>query len=379
MPLDFQWPSERATVSITSLPMTWFEELFGFPESVRAVKANFTVTETENSAILTSKVNNRSFNAGRFSIRNIASFSHVLSKPSTTPGTLNVIQGNGANGSNSDICSVLETQSLPEINGATFQAASNFNCLEFCGPGESAAMGVTRYVYDCTQGPYCALATGAATVYRNYFAPHSDGARGQLEKDVQLLEKTPIGRFVQDGYPVLGLAQLKQVEKADWDDLDQFYVGLHENCEVTTMARRGSGPITSGVPEGQIVHHVYAAAFNFAGTVARNETSLRIARQMLSAEYQATVLAGWEMSQKYPGYAGSGKLFLTAIGGGVFANPLEIIVGAVASAKDLIQKSGLQVYFVCFDRRTFDGMMSAGLKQLIEELSGKIVTKKEEL
>jgi O-acetyl-ADP-ribose deacetylase (regulator of RNase III) len=100
---------------------------------------------------------------------------------------------------------------------------------------------------------------------------------------------------------------------------------------------------------------------------------------MLAAEYQATVLAGWEMSQKYPGRAGSGRLVLTGIGGGVFANPWEIIIGAVASAKDLIRQSGLQVYFVCFDRRTFDGAMSAGLKQIMEELGGKIVTVKGEL
>jgi hypothetical protein len=183
--------------------MSWFQELFGFPESVSAVKANFTVTETENSAILTSKVNNRSFNAGLFSIRNIESFSHVLSKPSTVPGTLNVVQGEGPCGSNSDICSVLESQSLPEFDGATFQAASNFNCLEFCSTNQTAEMGVTGYEWDQTQGPYCALAAGAATVYRNYFVPHSDGARGQLEKEIELLGKTPIGRFVRNGYPIL--------------------------------------------------------------------------------------------------------------------------------------------------------------------------------
>jgi hypothetical protein len=356
--------------------MSWFEELFGFRESLPAVKANFTVTETENSAILTSKVNNRSFNAGHFSLRNIASFSHLLSKPSTTPGVLNVIQGQGPEGSNSDICSVLETQSLPEFNGATFQAASNFHCLEFCHATESAAMGVTRYEWDITQGPYCALAAGAATVYRNYFAPHSDGTRGQLEKDVELLGKTPIGPFVTKGFPILGEAELKEIGHANWDDLNQFYVGLHENCEVTTMARGDSGLITKGIPQGQIVHQVYAAALDFDQHVVKNETSLRISRHLLAAEYQATVLAGWEMSQKYPGRAGSGRLVLTALGGGYFANPWEVIIGAVASTKELIRQSGLEVYFVCFGRRTFQGAMSAGLKDVMEELGGKIITER---
>ena len=38
--------------------------------------------------------------------------------------------------------------------------------------------GVTRYQHDRTQGPACAIAAGAATIYRNYFAPVG-GSYGQ--------------------------------------------------------------------------------------------------------------------------------------------------------------------------------------------------------
>jgi hypothetical protein len=216
--------------------MSWFEELFGFKESVNVVKKNFKVEEFGDHATLTSLVNQRTFNAGHFSLRNISSFTSLLKTPSPTPGKLHVIHGQGGSGANSDICSVLETQALPEFDGATFQAASNFNCLEFCGPSESAAMGVTRYVYDPTQGPYCAIGAGAATVYRNYFIPHS-GTNGQLQKEVELLGKTPIGKYVIHGYPILDQKKLQGVAKHKWDDLDQFYVGLHENCEATTKFR----------------------------------------------------------------------------------------------------------------------------------------------
>ena len=37
--------------------------------------------------------------------------------------------------------------------------------------------GVTRYQHDRTQGPACAIAAGAATIYRNYFAPVGGGSR----------------------------------------------------------------------------------------------------------------------------------------------------------------------------------------------------------
>ena len=39
------------------------------------------------------------------------------------------------------------------------------------GPHVSPLAGVTRYVYDRTQGPACALSCPAGTIYRNYLVP----------------------------------------------------------------------------------------------------------------------------------------------------------------------------------------------------------------
>ena len=36
---------------------------------------------------------------------------------------------------------------------------------------DTLEQGMTRYAGDPTQGPACAIAAGAATIYRNYFAP----------------------------------------------------------------------------------------------------------------------------------------------------------------------------------------------------------------
>ena len=57
----------------------------------------------------------------------------------------------------------------PENAGAVFQVASQFNCLEMVGPGTTPESGITQYVHDKTQGPVCAMACPAATVFRNYF------------------------------------------------------------------------------------------------------------------------------------------------------------------------------------------------------------------
>jgi hypothetical protein len=49
------------------------------------------------------------------------------------------------------------------------------------GPAVTPEHGVTRYKDDPTQGPACAIAAGAATIYRNYFAPVGDG-HGQTKE-----------------------------------------------------------------------------------------------------------------------------------------------------------------------------------------------------
>jgi hypothetical protein len=59
----------------------------------------------------------------------------------------------------------------PAFAGATFQVASQFNLLEMAAPSVTPEHGVTRYASDRTQGPACAIAAGAATIWRNYFVP----------------------------------------------------------------------------------------------------------------------------------------------------------------------------------------------------------------
>jgi len=56
-------------------------------------------------------------------------------------------------------------QADPENKYSTFQAASQFNCLEFVSPRIRPEQGVTRYRGDHTQGPACSISAGPATVY----------------------------------------------------------------------------------------------------------------------------------------------------------------------------------------------------------------------
>ena len=73
--------------------------------------------------------------------------------------------------------------------GALFQAASQFNCLEMVGPGVTPQRGVTCYFSDPTQGPKCALACPAGTIYRNYLC---QGGKGQGERQIDCLQDVGI-------------------------------------------------------------------------------------------------------------------------------------------------------------------------------------------
>jgi hypothetical protein len=89
--------------------------------------------------------------------------------------------------------------------GAVFQAASQFNCLEFPSWQCLPEHGVAAYEHDHTQGPACALACAAGTVYRNYFA----------DVDVHALDSALHRDAGKGAHAVLGQSQHRQINNLD--------------------------------------------------------------------------------------------------------------------------------------------------------------------
>jgi hypothetical protein len=189
------------------------------------------------------------------------------------------------------------------------------------------------------------------------------------------LAKTPLKPYVVHGYPLLSPTVLESFKDHDWSNRDQYLIGLHENCEITTTIKDGR---IVNAPKGRISHQVYVAALNFNGDVFSNDISRKIGFELLKAQYEATVLAGWEMSTKYPTRHGAKRLVLTAPGGGFFANPMDQICRAVLGCADLIVKSGLSVYFMCFDAYCFTSLVN-DLKPLVDRTGGRIIDSRDEL
>jgi hypothetical protein len=155
----------------------WFSSLFDFIETdYKTAQSGLEVVQNETGQnILVSRVSGKRFLVGKFStptlsdLRKAATESEGVSKLKQADSvlTLNFVYGD---------VSVLHADET--FRYATFQAASQFNCLEFVNPDITPEHGISIYVCDRTQGPACSIACGAATAYRNYFHTWTN-ARGE--------------------------------------------------------------------------------------------------------------------------------------------------------------------------------------------------------
>lgn len=332
----------------------WFSRLTGFNEGPYSTTRELLDV---NGSTLRSKVNDRSFCIGQFEMASLADL------------RLRVAQGTGASGPNRVSIvtgDVRKMHQLPEYAGALFQVASQFNALEMVGPSVTPEDGVTRYEHDRTQGPACAIAAGAATIYRNYFAPVGDqigqSAANQIDglADLGAELSRALGRPVpdlwsmQNGYALAtraGLemiaAHLRETGDAAVDELaGHLRVGVHQGVEITDEP---SSP-------GPRVTQVFCSALPVAYGRWPQPLWQEFAQLILDAAYEATLLAGVLNSRQ----GGSNIVLLTMLGGGAFGNAPEWIHTAIQRAMSKTQGHGLDVRLVSY------GQPSAQLQALVE-------------
>ena len=155
----------------------WFECLTGFREDGYAsTRARLIVDGDE----LLSTVNGHRYGIGELSLPTLAQLRARVNRSGRQRSTVTCLPGD-ARALHAD----------PDLAGALFQVASQFNVLEMVSEHVTPEQGVTGYAYDRTQGPACAIAAGAATIYRNYLVPIGDQT-GQT-RDRQLDALAPLG------------------------------------------------------------------------------------------------------------------------------------------------------------------------------------------
>lgn len=228
----------------------WFERLMGFSEEVGYDATQGRLHEEGDE--LVSGVNGRRYGIGELTLPTLAQLRGRVNPAGRQRSSLGIVVGD-----------VRALHCDAALQGALFQVASQFNLLEMVSEHITPEQGVSRYAYDPTQGPACAMAAGAATIYRNYCVPVGGGIGQTRERQLDALAELgaalseavgiPVSRLwrMQNGYALCGSEGLAAItallNTASEDLLDtlrgHLAIGLHRDVEVTDMAngpRRGS-------------------------------------------------------------------------------------------------------------------------------------------
>ena len=252
-------------------------------------------------------------------------------------------------------------QAHPENQGALFQVASNFNGLELMNKHDSRAMSeVGNYVFDRTQGPFASISAAPGLLLRHYYpfwqADTSPQTWRQVYdgRQVQLLER--LGYAVTNGY-----LDLRAQDLESQISLDDFQVAHHRDVQVTFGQVKGSEHEV--VTHPQNVSQVFTATADLAQTNRflyqdHPEQVKALVKNLLRGAYEGTLRAAVTSGVK--------RVYLTLIGGGVFANPPAWIVDVLEEQLDLITESGLSVVVNTYrgigDRQAFDRLIALARK-----------------
>jgi len=332
---------------------TWFQKLFGFREAgYSSTKQQFEYDPTLGT--LKSKAKpERVFIAGRFETPSLEEL-----RARVDLGAAREALGN----KRIRVCEVVDDASLihskPDNSGALFQAASQFNALEHASQHGTPEDGITCYSSDKTQGPACATACAAGTVVRNYFAFSSSEGQtkdrqvqnlGQVEA---LLNNGKEQYFqVMNGYTMASNTSLQKLTEViagsarlQEDIRKKIRIGVQAETEVLTSSF--GAEIYDG-PQ-QLATQVYGSAISVSYSRCRSENWELFARLVLESAYESTLYAAVENYMRNPEKPGSRKVFLTALGGGVFGNDMEWIKDAMSKSFTKFQDIGLEIHLVSF-------------------------------
>ena len=328
--------------------MNWFEVLTGFAEeSPHQVREKITLQDQT----LVSNVNGKRLIWGRLETPSLGELRQRVSRASDKRRRMSVREVIG------------DVQQLHASNAeALFQVASQFNLLEMAHPSVTPEEGVAIYATDHTQGPACAIAAGAGTIYRNYFADVNgltgQSATNQIDclADIGVALENSSGRLwkMRNGYALAskeGLAEislrLQQANEAERDRLRQLLrIGVQWKTQVTIDGCQ------------HLVSQAYCSALPVSYSNLPKSLWSEFARLILEASYEATMCTGILNQMEN----GNRRVFLTLLGGGAFGNDSDWIAGAIERAVKLHSDADLDVSIVSY------GSSKPFVRELIERL-----------
>lgn len=313
----------------------WFENLTGFKEvNPEQVRANIEIVGDK----IISSVNQKQYTFGKLEIPSLEELRNEIN-PDAYNSKIQI----------SEIVGDVQSLHLePENNGAFFQVASQFNLLEMIGPHITPEQGVSKYEYDLTQGPACAVSCGAGTIYRNYFVP-LNGKVGQsafnqincLELiDKELKNSELLLWEMKNGYCLPhkeGLIKINELlarmNVSERENLKgKLKIGLQWNTQVTLNGSKNK------------VTQAYCSAMPVAYSHIQSNLWQNFASLILEATYEATLFS----ALKNYNITGNKNVFLTLLGGGAFGNKTEWILDAMKLALKKFSNTPLEIKIVSY-------------------------------
>ena len=308
--------------------MSWFRELTGFDESAASVR---TMLEVDGTT-MRSLANGRVMQAGRLTTPTLREL-RAHGETSLPTGQLSVREV---------VADVAALHRDPANAQAVFQVASQFNLLEMVSSSVTPEAGVTGYEHDNTQGPACAIACGASTIWRNWFVEINGEAGQTTDRQLDMLADVgaDLGNphntdntdnrlwTMRNGYALANGNGLDLLP----EDHDLLRIGIHADTEVTLD------------DAGHTVTQLYCSALPVAYTDASSEALEPLARMILNSSYEATL---WAARRKHAA-GGSPIVYLTLLGGGVFGNKTTWITDALRRAFAIHSDSPLDVRIVSY-------------------------------
>ena len=316
--------------------MSWFENLTGcVGESHESVREHLFI----DGRRLHSRLNGKSWLCGELETQTLAQLRQRVRniKYDLAPISVRNVVGN------------VQHLHLNRANeNAVFQVASQFNLLEMTSPRVTPECGVGIYEHDFTQGPACAIAAGAGTIYRNYFVDINGRIGQTADNQIDCLSgiaklfdnsKHRLWKMV-NGYALPSAEGLEEInrklesmDEAALDDVRQaLQIGLHWDTQVTL----GDASHT--------VSQAYCSAMPVAYTNHTKELWAPLAKLVLEAAYEATICAAILNVDRNR----NNRLFLTRLGGGAFGNNPDWITDAISRSLELYSDSGLDVAIVSY-------------------------------
>jgi hypothetical protein len=316
----------------------WFKKLTGFnEESLENVREKLFV----DGSNLVSRVNGNTFRFGELKTPTLDELKAEASPREIYKEEIRITE------------IVRDVQLLhadPENENALFQVASQFNLLEMVGPEVTPERGVDIYEHDYTQGPACAIACGAGTIYRNYFAPLNGRIGQSFDNQFDCLEL--IGKelnndelklwTMRNGYALASQSGLEAINThlSSLSELERealkgkLKIGLQWSTEVTFSENR------------QLVSQAFCSALPVAYSHVSPSFWEDFARLILEATYEATLCAALINLEK----TNCNKVYLTLVGGGAFGNSFYWITESLTKALEKFRNTPLDVRIVSYGK-----------------------------